>query len=272
MELHRNEGAGEMGDPRGNPQTSGIVWHVSRLDKSGEQPCPQSHWCAGKQHCQSPVTRCPAKEGSVSQDGSNYSLKGLPGQAILRNEHIIRWLLRCSILYWCSKIEGIASVRGGVAIGAKQRKSDRNGLRVSALYPVERLDCSPPTKMNRVQSLATSVLDFHKWESCWMMTLVGRLSRGSPVSPAFAFLRCSISASISSHLFFGLAGSDRRTVTTINATSIIKRQNHLEWCTTQPLTSMFVVRLIWPLPAEAVAATQLFQMATLPLLSCEWVV
>ncbi|KAJ8866400.1 hypothetical protein PR048_032243 [Dryococelus australis] len=36
MERRRNEGAGETGDPRENPQTSGIVRHDSHLRKSGD--------------------------------------------------------------------------------------------------------------------------------------------------------------------------------------------------------------------------------------------
>ncbi|KAJ8878345.1 hypothetical protein PR048_018922 [Dryococelus australis] len=36
----------------------------------------------------------------------------------------------------------------------------------------ERLDCSPPTKANRVQSPAGSLPDFRKWESCRTMSLV----------------------------------------------------------------------------------------------------
>ncbi|KAJ8867938.1 hypothetical protein PR048_031747 [Dryococelus australis] len=50
-----------------------------------------------------------------------------------------------------------------------------------------RLDCSPPTKANRVQSPAGSHPDFRKRESCRTMPLVDELSRGSPVPPALAF-------------------------------------------------------------------------------------
>ncbi|KAJ8886048.1 hypothetical protein PR048_012254 [Dryococelus australis] len=45
------------------------------------------------------------------------------------------------------------------------------------------LDCSPPTKANRVQSPAESLQDFRKWESCRTMLLVGGFSWGFPVSP-----------------------------------------------------------------------------------------
>ncbi|KAJ8881126.1 hypothetical protein PR048_017599, partial [Dryococelus australis] len=46
----------------------------------------------------------------------------------------------------------------------------------------EWLDCSPPTKTNRVQSPAGPLPDFRKWESCRTKPLVGGFSRGSPIS------------------------------------------------------------------------------------------
>ncbi|KAJ8878305.1 hypothetical protein PR048_018882 [Dryococelus australis] len=48
----------------------------------------------------------------------------------------------------------------------------------------ERLYCSPPTNMNRVQSPAGTLQYFCKWESCRTMPLVGGFSRVSPVSTA----------------------------------------------------------------------------------------
>ncbi|KAJ8867237.1 hypothetical protein PR048_031036 [Dryococelus australis] len=48
----------------------------------------------------------------------------------------------------------------------------------------ERLDCSPPTKANRVQSPVGPLPDFRMWKSCRKMPLLGGFSRGSPVSPA----------------------------------------------------------------------------------------
>ncbi|KAJ8874346.1 hypothetical protein PR048_025192 [Dryococelus australis] len=56
----------------------------------------------------------------------------------------------------------------------------------------ERLASSPPTKANRVQSPAGSLLNFRKWESSWTMPLVSGFSRRSPVSPVLIFRRCSI--------------------------------------------------------------------------------
>ncbi|KAJ8866750.1 hypothetical protein PR048_032611 [Dryococelus australis] len=58
----------------------------------------------------------------------------------------------------------------------------------------ERLALSPATKANRVQSPAGSP-DFCTWESC-TMPLVGGFPRGSPVSPALSFRRCSMLTSI----------------------------------------------------------------------------
>ncbi|KAJ8888448.1 hypothetical protein PR048_007938 [Dryococelus australis] len=58
------------------------------------------------------------------------------------------------------------------------------------------LACSHPTKANRVQYPAGSLPDFRMWESCRTMPLVGGFYRGSPVSHALAFRRCSILSSI----------------------------------------------------------------------------
>ncbi|KAJ8865667.1 hypothetical protein PR048_033187 [Dryococelus australis] len=60
----------------------------------------------------------------------------------------------------------------------------------------ERLACSPPTKVIRVQSLAGPLRDFRVRESCRTMPLVGGSSRGSPVSPALSIWRCSLLTSI----------------------------------------------------------------------------
>ncbi|KAJ8887586.1 hypothetical protein PR048_013803 [Dryococelus australis] len=76
--------------------------------------------------------------------------------------------------------------------------SDANTVateRYSGATVAERLARSPPTKANRAQSPAGSP-DFHKWESCRTMALVGGFSRGSPASPASSFRHCSIFTSI----------------------------------------------------------------------------
>ncbi|KAJ8882687.1 hypothetical protein PR048_014499 [Dryococelus australis] len=59
----------------------------------------------------------------------------------------------------------------------------------------ERLAYSPPTKAKRVHSPAGTP-DFSMWESCRTMRLVGRFSRGSPVSPTLSLRCCSILTSI----------------------------------------------------------------------------
>ncbi|KAJ8891930.1 hypothetical protein PR048_004489 [Dryococelus australis] len=56
-------------------------------------------------------------------------------------------------------------------------------------------DSTPPTKANRVQSPPGSP-DLRMWKSCRTMSLVGGFSRGSPVTLAPSFRRCSIFTSI----------------------------------------------------------------------------
>ncbi|KAJ8869716.1 hypothetical protein PR048_028711 [Dryococelus australis] len=63
----------------------------------------------------------------------------------------------------------------------------------SELTPRQWLACLPPTKANRVQTLAGPLPDFRMWELCQTMSLIGGwFSRGSPVSPAISFRRSSI--------------------------------------------------------------------------------
>ncbi|KAJ8869908.1 hypothetical protein PR048_028917 [Dryococelus australis] len=50
-----------------------------------------------------------------------------------------------------------------------------------------RLECSPPTTANQVQSPTGSLPEIFKWESYRTMSLVGRFSRGSSVLPPFYF-------------------------------------------------------------------------------------
>ncbi|KAJ8876083.1 hypothetical protein PR048_023992 [Dryococelus australis] len=70
---------------------------------------------------------------------------------------------------------------------------------IRGIAVAERLDCSPPTKANRVRSPAQSPLNFCKWESYRTMPIFGGFSRGSSVSPNLAFRRCSILTSVHPH-------------------------------------------------------------------------
>ncbi|KAJ8885776.1 hypothetical protein PR048_011976 [Dryococelus australis] len=54
----------------------------------------------------------------------------------------------------------------------------------------------------------THIADFRMWESCRTMPLVGGFPRGSPISPALAFRRCSMLTSL--HLSLTLKTSIRR--------------------------------------------------------------
>ncbi|KAJ8867700.1 hypothetical protein PR048_031503 [Dryococelus australis] len=74
--------------------------------------------------------------------------------------------------------------------GTRSDRRNRHGATVA-----ERLTCSPPTKAILVQAPARSP-GFLMWESCRTMSLIGGFSRGSPVSLAPSFRRCSILTSI----------------------------------------------------------------------------
>ncbi|KAJ8867406.1 hypothetical protein PR048_031207 [Dryococelus australis] len=60
----------------------------------------------------------------------------------------------------------------------------------------ERLDCSPPTKANRVQPPAGSFPNYRMWESCRTMPLAGGFYRECHVSLALSLWRCSILSSL----------------------------------------------------------------------------
>ncbi|KAJ8882399.1 hypothetical protein PR048_014207 [Dryococelus australis] len=85
-------------------------------------------------------------------------------------------------------------------------RSARVGAILYAPYDTRRLysrlDCSPPTKANRVQSPNGSPPDVRKWGSCRTMPLVGEFSKGTPLSSALAFRRCPILTSFHPHQLF----------------------------------------------------------------------
>ncbi|KAJ8891771.1 hypothetical protein PR048_004324 [Dryococelus australis] len=109
-------------------------------------------------------------------------------------------LSACGPGYWNLRRREFAIPRGAIAVcQSKQHPAGSRAERLSSLHwsPLyttfkflistlkgatvdERLDCSPPTKANRVQFQAGSL----RWESCRTMPLVGGFSRRSPVSSA----------------------------------------------------------------------------------------
>ncbi|KAJ8887564.1 hypothetical protein PR048_013780 [Dryococelus australis] len=66
------------------------------------------------------------------------------------------------------------------------------GEGISAARPVEMQAGIARSFENRVRFPAGSRPEFRKWESCQTMPLTGGFSRGSPISPAISFRRCSI--------------------------------------------------------------------------------
>ncbi|KAJ8870624.1 hypothetical protein PR048_029647 [Dryococelus australis] len=85
---------------------------------------------------------------------------------------------------------------GKIAAGAPRHPSVILGRATQHGDHFERLACPPPTKANLVQTPAWRLPDFRMSESCRTMPLVGRFSRGYPVSPALSFWRFSVLTSI----------------------------------------------------------------------------
>ncbi|KAJ8897669.1 hypothetical protein PR048_003019 [Dryococelus australis] len=132
-----NARAGETGDPRENTPTSDIVRHDSHMQKSRSEPVGNR-------------TRF-ALTIAVFVDGTRGVLHVWHVPAVImrnRATHHRNYLAtRCWIL---------AGERAAVA---------------------ERLACSPPTKVVLVKSPAASLPNFHTWESCRTMSLIGGFSR-----------------------------------------------------------------------------------------------
>ncbi|KAJ8876871.1 hypothetical protein PR048_021319 [Dryococelus australis] len=200
MEQLRNARAREMGEPRENPPTSGIVQHVShisvivveheksRATRRGQVfPSTFARYVQftrsprDQGHIPGPFTSCPcrlARSWDLPPRASRKYKAGL-GRAHLTS---------CAIpnLFACRDIKGPA-----YRLAAANSKHEiPHGATVA-----ERLARSPPTKANRAQYPAESP-NFRKWELCRTMPLVGAFSRGSPVSLAPQFRRHSIFTSI----------------------------------------------------------------------------
>ncbi|KAJ8893640.1 hypothetical protein PR048_006240 [Dryococelus australis] len=108
--------------------------------------------------------------GRLSTDGvveGGYLQTGWSREAIYRRE-----------------VEGGYLQTGGRGrLSTEVYKSTKTWSHITYFAPAvaERLACSPPTKADWVQSPAGSLPDFHIWESCRTMPLLGGFSWGSPV-------------------------------------------------------------------------------------------
>ncbi|KAJ8876213.1 hypothetical protein PR048_024123 [Dryococelus australis] len=155
----------KTGDPRDNSPTIGIVRHDPHMQKSGvtwPEREPGSHrWEVSRLTAQPPRPPVYIKEGDIL--GGGICLR-----FFFENETCdILWAILC----WENSQMGVLAA------------------------VVKRLDYSPPTKASRVRSPAGSLPDFRMWESCRTMPLVGRIYRGTPVSPAPSFRSCPIRTS-----------------------------------------------------------------------------
>ncbi|KAJ8884325.1 hypothetical protein PR048_016182 [Dryococelus australis] len=234
MEQCRNERAGGMGDPRENPPASDIVRHNSHMRKSGSGPVERTG--VREKSVLGALGETRSEEGkgerravmgkhrraTASSNGHAGRLGQPVGMARRADPTCRRTRSKLGYLWeqLMHGVNGIGKIREFSDLLARlhshvfARASDICSLSVapesSQYYSIpgsvtlaimgaagaEWLDCLPPTKANRVQYPGGSLPDFRKWESCRTMPLVGGFSRGSPVSPAISFRRCTILTSI----------------------------------------------------------------------------
>ncbi|KAJ8881592.1 hypothetical protein PR048_018077 [Dryococelus australis] len=176
MEQHRNERAGETGNPRENPPTRGIVWHDSHLRT----------WftAVGGEQANRSATAAPGVHGICEWSSAGMQGAGKTGdpQENTPTSGIVRSIPPCenpeegSVLRRRTDFRSL-SLRGFTALPRPScLLSYVSPLRVCNLgttfHPsvtlkvcrgaavAERLACSPPAKANRVQSPAGSLPDF----------------------------------------------------------------------------------------------------------------
>ncbi|KAJ8866651.1 hypothetical protein PR048_032512 [Dryococelus australis] len=199
----RNARLGEMGDPRENPSTSGIVRHDSlRLRLS---------WVtrsAGNLSAQPPRLHF--------RTGSLWGVRGVrnrrhwpafPGRSYLLECRRLQPQPRCVLVQTGADVGRPAVLTKLSPVGEFLLVAPRRQLRrvcrrdFVSVARVGNTDArllaglaggSPPIKANRVQSPAGSLPEFRKPESCRRYRCLAGFSRGSPVSPALSFRRCSI--------------------------------------------------------------------------------
>ncbi|KAJ8881227.1 hypothetical protein PR048_017701 [Dryococelus australis] len=130
LERSRNEGAGETGDPRKNPQTNGIVRYDSHLRKFGDPAGVQNHE-------QSIPTRMHAHRHFMPNFSQHF-----PGMIFKTSECAVR------------QVHGAprTAVEHSLVSDAVTRAAGFVSGRGTAI--LERLDCQLPIKANLVQSRA----------------------------------------------------------------------------------------------------------------------
>ncbi|KAJ8881220.1 hypothetical protein PR048_017694 [Dryococelus australis] len=139
------------------------------------------------------------KKASTVTDDKNFDLRTGSRNSVKAEREREKQITGGAVIKWGLRITQQEIEEPNIAAEAKPRlANNKNRHRISETHVesgdtvAERLDCSPSTKANRVQSPAGSL---RKWESCRTMLLVGGFSLGSPV-----FLRPCISALLHTHL------------------------------------------------------------------------
>ncbi|KAJ8873230.1 hypothetical protein PR048_026864 [Dryococelus australis] len=177
MERRRNEGAEETGDLRENPPTNGIVRSAGN-DKGGTAK-PIKRPIASK--------RMALNWLAVFSSHFVYRLYTCRG-----NPH----LLMAVWVKYHPKFETREAIQMIDRVYVKYNLKIPTCVRNNTLLIAVANELFPWPVRDRggvvVRLLTEANRDFHPWESCLTMSLVGGFSRESPVSSALAFWRCSI--------------------------------------------------------------------------------
>ncbi|KAJ8870962.1 hypothetical protein PR048_027264 [Dryococelus australis] len=204
MEKRLNARAGKL-EIRGNPPTSGNIRHDSHkrkyeTDLTGNR--------TGLVYTASEKVHSPGSElmRHISTASRSRPTHTMGGAKVEQMKTVRRRRGRCTSDY--SRITDAYYRSNLILVGATV---------------AERIARSPPTKANRDQYPAGSP-DFHKWESCRTMPLIGRLSRGSPASPVPSFRRRSICTSFTLIGSQDLAVKSRPTFFTLHSQILVDKR------------------------------------------------
>ncbi|KAJ8869871.1 hypothetical protein PR048_028880 [Dryococelus australis] len=207
MEQRRNGGAGETGDPRENPPTSGVVRHDSHMRKSGSGPVGRLSPCArmaseavgDERYCQ-PAQSSQVDGSVISSSAVDSQLGTIPrpqkdklGFRVLAKLNLtVRVVTRdrgalLNLVLTTDREISETHLTGIPNTSRAAINSATRSLQAEATV-AERLARSPPTMTNRAQSPAVSP-HFRNWESCRTMPLVDGFSRDLPFPPTPSFRR-----------------------------------------------------------------------------------
>ncbi|KAJ8894702.1 hypothetical protein PR048_000009 [Dryococelus australis] len=162
------------------PRGEYLPWEVLRSHQWRVLRLPSHFEC----RCDEIQIRSTGKNSRLQYKHYGYRLSNCEETVIVRSV-VTADATDSILLTWDSP--STAPLADNMAPWARQSAPDEMGhviilsTKSAGAGVVERLDCSPPTTANRVQSSPGSLPNFRKWESYSAMPLVGGFSRGFPI-------------------------------------------------------------------------------------------